>query len=126
MILLDTNAWIWMNFNSPRLSRAARKAILEADTLSIATISLWEVGMLVSKGRINLPLPLLEWLVGACALSSLRILPITPEIAAASASLPIHGDPADRLIVATAMQSACPLVTADENIQKARAVETIW
>jgi len=82
--------------------------------------------MLESKGRIRLPQPLLTWLRKACAQPDLRLLPITPEIAAIGATLPVHGDPADRLIMATAKHHACPLVTVDENITDAKIVETIW
>ena len=60
MILLDTHAWLWLNFDDPRLSRTARETIAEAKTLAIAAISLWEVGMLTAKRRIELPRPLLD------------------------------------------------------------------
>jgi len=126
VILLDPHAWIWLNFNDPRLSYTAREAIAEADTLAIAAISLWEVGMLTSKNRIELPQPLLSWLLKACEQPNLRLLPITPEVAAVSTTIPVHGDPADRLIIATALQHACPIVTIDENIQSTKLVQTIW
>ena len=126
MILLDTHAWLWLNFNDPRLSGTARKTIIEADSLAIAVISLWEVGMLMSKGRVEIPQPLLDWFREACAQPNLHLLPLTPEIAAISAALPLHGDPADRLIVATAKQHDCPLVTVDKSIQESKLIETIW
>ena len=77
----------------------------------LCDISLWEVAMLVERGRLELDLPLGEWLDAAAHPRSVQIVSITPRIAAAVASLPdsFHTDPTDRLIVATsrALVSRC-------------------
>lgn len=125
MIVLDTHSWIWLNCGSG-LSRAAAQAIEEADVVGVAAISLWEVAMLSAYNRIELNQPLLPWLREACEPEYIRVLPITPEIAAASVDLALHGDPADRLVTATAKAHQCSLVTADRKITESGLVPVIW
>jgi PIN domain nuclease of toxin-antitoxin system len=81
--------------------------------------------MLAEKGRVTLPEPLLPWLKRTLALDKLKLLPVTPEIAARSAGLPMHGDPADRLIAATAIEYNCPLATVDGLLLKMPLLKTI-
>ena len=126
MIVLDTHAWIWLNNESDKLSLAAAKAIEATDIVGVAAISLWEVSMLSAYNRIELNRPLLPWLRKACDLPNVHVIPLTPEIAATSATLNMHGDPADRLITATALVHQCSLVTVDEKITKSGQVTTIW
>ena len=126
MIVLDTHALIWLNDDAGRLSDFAREAIRREEELGISAISLWEVSMLLQYGRIELSLPLEIWLEKACSQPKIRLLPISVAIAVRTARLEMHGDPADRLIVASALVHQCALVTRDENIQKAKIVMTIW
>ena len=126
MIVLDTHAWIWLNDDDKRLSTTAREAIRREDFLGVSSISLWEVSMLWERGRVELNRPLEAWLERACAQAKVRLLPITVGIGARTANLKIHGDPADRLIVATALIHQCKLVTVDENITDAKVVDVIW
>ena len=126
MIVLDTHVLIWLNDDAGRLSSAAREAIRHEEELGVSAISLWEVSMLYQYGRIELGLPLETWLEKACCQPKIRILPISVTIAANTARLEMHGDPADRLIVASALVHKCALVTRDENIQNAKIVMTIW
>jgi PIN domain nuclease of toxin-antitoxin system len=93
--------------------------------LGISAISLWEIAMLSAKGRIALPLPVLPWLQEALSPEDMRLLPITPEIAALSGTLAMHGDPADRLIAATALAHKCPLVTVDGNLLSIPDLQTV-
>ena len=113
MIVLDTHAWIWWAAGSPRLSATARHAIDGADALGVCAISLWEVGMLVAKKRLDLDRDPLAWLKQALALPRVELLPLTPDVAVDAARLPaaFPGDPADRLIVATATQHGARLVS---------------
>jgi PIN domain nuclease of toxin-antitoxin system len=128
--LLDTHAWIWWVDQDARLGA---KTIAVLDSLSrdqrpfLCAISLWEVAMLVERGRIELDLPLGEWLDAAAHPRSVQIVSITPRIAAAVASLPdsFHRDPADRLIVATSRALGIPVLSHDRLINRARLV-TRW
>jgi PIN domain nuclease of toxin-antitoxin system len=126
--LLDTHAWIWWIDQDIRLGAANIAALDKLDQFSrpfIADISLWEVAMLVERGRLNLDIPLEEWLDAAAHPRSVRVQPITPAIAAEVAALPsaFHRDPADRLIVATCRVLNLPLLTHDRRITRARLVK---
>jgi len=126
MIVLDTHALIWLNDDAGRLSNAACEAIRREGELGVSAISLWEVSMLWQYGRIEFGLPLETWLEKACSQPKIRLLSISVAVAARTAQLELHGDPADRLIVASALVHQCALVTRDENIQNAKIVRTIW
>jgi PIN domain nuclease of toxin-antitoxin system len=128
--LLDTHAWIWWVDQDARLGA---RTIAVLDSLSrdqrpfLCDISLWEVAMLVERGRLELDLPLGEWLDAAAHPRSVQIVSITPRIAAAVASLPdsFHRDTADRLIVATSRALGIPVLSHDRLINRSRLV-TRW
>jgi PIN domain nuclease of toxin-antitoxin system len=128
--LLDTHAWIWWVDQDPRLGA---KTIAVLDSLPrdqrplLCDISLWEVAMLVERGRLELDLPLAEWLDAAAHPRSVQLVTITPRIAAAVADLPesFHRDPADRLIVATSRALGVPVLSHDRLIVRSRLV-TRW
>lgn len=123
-MLIDTHIWIWWMNDSADLPREAREFLDQLDAKPfVADISLWEVGMLVSKHRITLKVPLLEWL--SAAVQAVTALPISASIAARVALLPesFHGDPADRLIVATALEMSVALVTRDKKIRDSGLVQ---
>ena len=125
--LLDTHAWIWWVDQDPRLGAkaiAALDALPRTERPYLADISLWEVAMLVERGRLALDLPLEEWLEAAAHPRSVRIVPVDPRIAAEVAALPggFHRDPADRLIVATSRVLQLPVLTHDKLIAASRLV----
>jgi PIN domain nuclease of toxin-antitoxin system len=128
--LLDTHAWIWWIDQDRRLGAATIAALdrlpLEARPY-LSGISLWEVAMLVERGRLRLDLPLSEWLEAAAHPRSVQIVPITAAIAADVAALPasFHRDPADRIIVATARVMKLPLLSRDVRITRSR-LTTRW
>jgi PIN domain nuclease of toxin-antitoxin system len=107
LILLDTHTWIWLiNGVEPLKSSKALALIEQAAKLSnvrISAISVWEAGMLEAKGRISFSMDCLDWVKQALTAPGISLVPLTPEIAVASSQLPgaFHGDPADRIIVAT-------------------------
>lgn len=120
-LLLDTHIWLWLISGNLSLPVQARKFVETAKSetnIYVSAISCWEIAMLEAKGRIILGMPCLEWINASMKLTSLEISPITPEVAVESCKLPenFHGDPADRLIVATARVHNLTLVTHDNNI----------
>ncbi len=117
-MVLDTHALVWLLQGSERLGPTAR-ALIEAaakgDGALVAAISAWEIAMLVAKGRLALDRDVGEWLDAALALPGLRLAPLDPSVAVDSTRLPgePHGDPADRMIVATARRHTATLITDD-------------
>jgi PIN domain nuclease of toxin-antitoxin system len=130
LIVLDTHAWLWWVSDPDRLSRRARSAIDAAlgDGIHVSSISAWEVTLLVRKGRLTLRLPPEEWIARSEGLPFLRFVPVDNRIAARSNALPppMHDDPADRIIVATAIVLGAGLVTKDQRIRRYRHVKAIW
>jgi PIN domain nuclease of toxin-antitoxin system len=121
LILLDTHVWLWLVAGSSDLSMEARHTIsgaATAGTLRIAAISLWEIALLASRGRIVLGKSIGLWLEEALADPGPAIDPLSPQIAIESYALPdvFHRDPADRLIVATARVANAILMTRDQRI----------
>ena len=118
MILLDTHVLLWLRKGSQRLGRRTREAVERAwavDDLAVSAISFWEVGMLVHKGRIRLGQDAASWHRRQQQQGVVEI-PVDGDIAIRAAALEgLHGDPADRIIVATAMEGH-RLVTADQRI----------
>lgn len=127
LILLDTHVWIWWSYRPDRLSPQAREAIDEATELGVSVISCWEVAMLTQKQRLKLDRDVLEWVRQALVKPRVRLLELGPEIAVTAARIEnFHADPADRMIVATALAYRAPIVTKDSLIQSFGRVETIW
>jgi len=121
--LLDTHAWVWWILEDPRLDRtgAQRLDALGVDERPyLADISLWEVAMLVDKRRLELPVPLPEWLEHASHPRSVRVVPISAAIAAEAHAVRVLRDPADRLIVASSRVLDVPLLTYDHSIVRSR------
>ena len=125
--LLDTHSWIWWLLRDQRLGGepiARLDAFPSDDRPYIADISLWEVAMLVGRRRLNLTAPLGEWLEAAGHPRTIRVVPMSPSIAAETVTLGrALRDPADRIIVATARVLAIPLLTHDRAILRSRLVQ---
>ncbi len=125
--LLDTHAWVWWVDQDRRLGRRTLDALdalpPEARPL-LCDISLWEVAMLVERGRLSFTVPLFDWLQAAAHPRTVHLISITPEIATHVAELPasFHRDPADRVIVAACRTLKVPIVTYDERIRRSRLV----
>ena len=118
LLLLDTNALLWLRRGDSRLGRVARREIERAwqsDELAVSAISFWEVGMLVDKGRIRLADDVRAWRRDHLEQGMVEI-PLDGETAIRAVQLTgFHADPADRLIVATAL-AGHRLVTSDRRI----------
>ena len=121
-ILLDTHYWVWLQFGAEGVVSGKLRKIVDVaaaeGVLLLSVISVWEVGMLESKGRIRLNLPCEQWVKEALNAPGLTLMPLTPEIALDSSRLPgsFHGDPADRIIVATARRFGARLLTRDQKL----------
>lgn len=128
MIVVDTHALLWWKSSPRKLGRKARSALENATEVGVAAISCWEIAMLVYKQRLHLDRDVLVWIKQALAQPTTTLLPLLPEIAVQAASLGGRGfgDPADRLIVATALHFRCPLVTKDRTLRAVPALQTIW
>ena len=126
--LLDTHAWVWWVDRDRRLGRRVLDtldALPEDARPRVCTISLWEVAMLVERRRLSFSGSLAEWLDAAAHPRTVRVIPITPAIAAEVAGLPatFHRDPADRIIVATCRVLDAPLLTRDSLITRSRLIK---
>lgn len=128
MIILDTHAVVWSYLAPEKVSRSAWDALKNTDVSGITTITLWEIGMMARKDRLDfeLPVPLDEWMQRIISQERIKLLPMTPRIACKASQLEMHGDPADRIIVSTALEYSCPLITVDEKITDSKLVKTIW
>lgn len=122
-ILLDTHVWIWLLGGNQKLKPSFRKYIekcRERGNIYISSISIWEVGMLVEKGRVELEMDVLDWVEQAFNDSGIQLAQISPRIAIQSTRLPnsTHGDPADKILIATSHALNAVLVSADKILNK--------
>ena len=119
MLLIDTHVLIWLDEGSNRLGQVAKNIIddaLSAGSLVVSSISFWEIAMLVEKKRLSIHLELDIWRKELLR-KGLHELSIGGSIAIRAGQLEnMHGDPADRLIVASALEQSATLVTADRKI----------
>lgn len=115
-VVLDSHVVHWWSAEPDRISRAAGRAIGDADELAVADISWFELAWLARHDRIVLTIPIAAWLQQLAV--QVRTIPVTPAIAHAAVSLPssFPGDPADRLIYATAIEQGWPLITKDRRL----------
>ncbi len=120
-ILLDTHVWLWLMTGNSVLTQefvASCQTILSMQGIFISSMSIWEVGMLVDKKRIEMEIDVLDWVTQALDEPGIQLCHVTPRIAIQSTRLPgeIHGDPVDRLLIASAYEENAVLVTCDKKI----------
>jgi PIN domain nuclease of toxin-antitoxin system len=131
MVVADTHIIIWNALAPEKLSKTARRAFdqaNESDGIVFCDISLWEIAMLMEKKRLVIDIPFLEFIELVKLTVNYQFKSISPEIASLSSSLSskVNGDPADRLIMATAINLEIPLITADKNLRDFPDVNTIF
>lgn len=121
-LLLDTHVWIWLMLGDERLNLSFRyiieKSQEDREIIHISAISIWELGMLVERKRIQLEIDCFDWVEQSLSSSNIHLIPLTPRIAIQSTRLPEtpHGDPADRILIATAHEYNAILITHDQKI----------
>ena len=131
MLVLDTHVLVWWVNGSPALKARARREIRAAvaeGPVHASTISAFEIRTAVRRGRLDLGVPIGQWLADLAALPELRFQPISAEIAVLAGSFgkDVPGDPADRLIAATALALKAKLVTADKRLRDWPQLQTVW
>lgn len=131
LILLDTHALVWWVSGSSSLSRRARGTIeraLETSACAVSAITFLEVATVARRGRLDLGVPLADWVADVGMISGLRVEPVTTAIAQAAGSLgdAFPGDPIDRVIASTAISLQARLVTADRRLRAAPRLRTLW
>ena len=131
MIVVDTHIIIWNALKPEMLSGKAEKAVSDAnnsDGIIFCEISLWEIAMLMHKGRLSIDIEYLEFIKLILESNEYVFLGITPEIAELSTDLfsDNNKDPADRIIAATLIIENAKLVTADKKLRQSKKVATIW
>lgn len=129
MIVLDTHTLIWWLKDKTKLSVQAKRQIDLAkknNGIYISSISIWEIALLVQKGKVDLGMDVKLW-IEKLRKSSLHFVPVDNEIALTSVYLPgnFHKDPADRIIVATARCLGAKLITVDAKIRAYKHVQTV-
>lgn len=118
-LLLDTHALLWWQARHRKLSRTATREIRRAEALLVSAITCWEVATLVEQGRVRLDRTVDEWLADMEREPRVELVPLSPRAAAHALALArsgFHGDPADRLLYATAAELMVPFCTADTRI----------
>jgi PIN domain nuclease of toxin-antitoxin system len=132
VIVLDTHALVWWVAEPKRLPAKARRLVdgyVDAGKpVSVSSISVWEIAMLVSRGRLAFTMEPSAWIARVEALPFLTFIPVDYRIAVRAVELEgfAHRDPADRIIVATAIAAGATLVTSDARIRGYSGVKTTW
>jgi PIN domain nuclease of toxin-antitoxin system len=133
LIVLDTHAWIWLASEPNRLgnalaaARSGKGQAEDAAVFVVSAISAWEVATKVAQGKLELDRPTTEWISATGQEHPVRFEPVSMPMAVRAGGLGLegfHGDPADRMIVATALLLRCPLATIDEKIREWASTRT--
>lgn len=123
-LLLDTHIALWLDWGDDRLGEGTRRTIDNAwqggGRIFLSAISVWEIAVLVDKGSIELDLPVEDWVEHFVSQPGLEAVALDHAAAARSYRLQglEHRDPADRLLIASAIELGCPLVTYDDRIRR--------
>ena len=127
MVLLDTCTLLWLAADHSKLSQAALEALATADTIFVSAISAFEIGIKSRKGALSLAMEPEIWYQTALDFHGLREIGVSGQIVARSTSLqPLHADPCDRIIVATAQIHRLTILTPDPLIKAYPQTDVLW
>ncbi|MEW6358328.1 MAG: type II toxin-antitoxin system VapC family toxin [Planctomycetota bacterium] len=128
MVLLETCTLLWLAADQKKLSANARQIIRDhAGELFVSSISAFEIAIKARKGKLDLPMAAGAWFEQAIEFHGIHEIPVTASIAVRSVALPpLHNDPCDRFIIATAMENAMPILTPDPLIGQYDSVQVLW
>jgi PIN domain nuclease of toxin-antitoxin system len=131
VVLLDTHVLLWWQASSPQLSKKARQRIDSASNILVSPITFWEITMLIEKGRVALDRPTEAWVNDFLSTDRVTTAQLTAGVAVSAGELQsFHGDPADRMIVASAIAANVPLLTKDSKIRdwarSSKRLTAIW
>jgi PIN domain nuclease of toxin-antitoxin system len=132
VILLDTHALVWWIADPERIpsraTRAIATALRDADPIAVSSISIWEIAMLVERGRLSFTMDVAAWIDRVESLPFFQFIPVDNEIAVRSVGLEgfPNRDPADRMIVATTLGHGATLITADAALRRYARLKTLW
>lgn len=129
-LVLDTHAWVWWVTRPEKLSRRQRTEIERArrtgrESLLVSIISCWEVALLAQRGRLRFSIAVEAWLEQATNLPGLEVVPLSLSIISNAVRIARLRDPADQLVVATALERGARLVTSDARVSEAKAVPIV-
>ena len=129
MVVLDTHTVIWWTLDPEKLSKSAQKLCAQFTTTTafLSSISIWEIGIKIKKGKLDIGISIREFSDRLRRLGLIQIVPVDEAIWIKNLELNWnHPDPADRTIVATALIKNVPILTKDETIRRFRGVKSIW
>jgi len=128
LVVIDTHVLVHDVIEPRRISSRARRALGGEDgPLAVSDMTLWEIAMLIARGRIDPGTDAAQFIEDVVAARSIEVLPITPKIAVLAQSQAFgHRDPADRIIGATAIAHGAPLVSADKRLRRVPGLRVIW
>ena len=131
MVIVDTHVFIWDLMDTNKIPAKILKhldLVQEQGSLFICSISLWEIGLLVGKGRIELDRPVDQFLKVGLLKRNYQLLEITPEISLEVSIMAeeVNKDPADRIIAASSLAHKAILITADKNLRSNKNLKTLW
>lgn len=129
--LLDTHTWIWWHMRPQNLSKKVLSLIGDTSKyreLLLSAISPWEFSKLLEKGRMGISCDPEDWIASALDMPKLRLVPLSPIIAYHSTTLPqpVHSDPADQIIIATAREENATILSKDERILSYKHAQSLW
>jgi len=126
--LLDTHVWLWMVDDPSRIPYHILPIVSNAENypLCLSAISVWEVAKKVSLGKLEVSIPVRDWIIKATRSPFIDLLPLSVDVSLESTVLPgdFHRDPADQMIVATARCFNLALLTVDQKIIDYEHVKT--
>lgn len=127
LYLLDTNAWLRWFHRPQEICSATRQLLNAAQVVALSPLSIVEVAQKAHKGKLILPLPVDVWVRQSLPTGRVKLLPLSVDIALAAYTWPadFHGDPADRIIAATANVHKLTLVTSDEKLLARSDLQTL-